>query len=399
MHSRISTLNSSHRSLIIACGFFLLSLSASACPQFIKALQTKHLPSELADICEAVDRYQVALRSLESQGIKPAERIADLHAPRMINTPTWVKERQAKNFDPWFVYDPAPDTWASWEVGARVIDNEANQVSRNGQFTAFSKTWLKDVHRTALQGVLDTAGEFRSMHEVGKALAQKDAITLDQAAAINKIEYLSHLNPGERMLSWNATECFEQLLPPSKTKFLAQRHFDNGLWTALDSQTFFISDDGSKRQCGYIKYPSPKEIGSQIDKWLQDINAELLSWNTSNPQGDALHLAAKAQRWFVAIHPYERGNGRVSRFAMERILKSIGLPSPILRNMDEDLYSTESQWADEIGYGILRAIKIAEKCAKNPKRNGCNVVPASAPSESASTPDSAAASSTDHVAQ
>jgi Fic family protein len=84
---------------------------------------------------------------------------------------------------------------------------------------------------------------------------------------------------------------------------------------------------------------------------------------------------AKAQRWFISIHPFTDGNGRTSRFLMEWILNSIGLPPPIVEDMNNDIYETEAQWADEIGKGLLKTVEIAEACARQPQSQGCNVVP------------------------
>jgi hypothetical protein len=64
----------------------------------------------------------------------------------------------------------------------------------------------------------------------------------------------------------------------------------------------------------------------------------------------------------------------MSRFVMDWLLKSLGLPAPILKNMNEDMYTTEQQWTKEVGNGVLRAIQAAERCAENPNSIGCAVI-------------------------
>jgi fido (protein-threonine AMPylation protein) len=348
---------------------------ALACPAFVQSLQTKNLPSELRDLCTAVDRYQAALALLESKGVRPGARIADLHAPRMINPPTWLKEREARDFNPWYVYAPAPETWGSWEKGAAKIDAATLANFSTGSFPALSIQWLREIHATALDGVLSTAGQFRTGNEIGKALSGEEAPNEDEVKALRHLEYPAIFNPGQPLIGWHPTDCLENRSIEFQTQFKNERYFDTSAWPQAESAKYFSWKDGNERQCGYLRYSAPEEVQPQMTKWLDEINSSVTTWGTARPHGDPLQLASRAQRWFIAIHPYERGNGRMSRFAMEWILKSIGLPSPILRDMDEDIFSTEDIWAREIGEGILRSILVAEHCAINPARKGCRLVP------------------------
>ncbi len=97
-------------------------------------------------------------------------------------------------------------------------------------------------------------------------------------------------------------------------------------------------------------------------------------WSKKTIDEDPFLSVARMQRWFIAIHPFRDGNGRVSRFVMDLMVKSLGLPAPILKNVEHDLYFTHEQWAREIGTGIIRAVQEAEACLRSPDNVGCREI-------------------------
>ncbi len=360
----------------VAILFFQVSM-AHACPEQVRVLKTSHLPAELSDLCAAYDRFHSASQILESKGVVPADRIANLLAPRFINMPDWISKGAKAHYSPWYVYDPAPTTWAGWEKGAEVIEREANENYKNQSIPALTLDWLKELNATALSGLLETAGKFRLSIELGKALDHGYALTEKQVK-----DFRNAIRQELPFLAWHPTQCIEDRTPAFVEQFKFQHVLDISQWPDINPDEFFTMPDGQKKQCGYIVYPAPEEVGPQINKWLSDVNQATATWKVgASPanMADPLAVAARAQRDFVAIHPYDKGNGRVSRFVMEWILKSLGLPLPIIKEMNEDLYHSEAQWADEMGESILRSIKVIESCAADSSQPGCSVVPTTPP--------------------
>lgn len=75
--------------------------------------------------------------------------------------------------------------------------------------------------------------------------------------------------------------------------------------------------------------------------------SELIDWYRSEEEG--LHpvtLAAMLHYKFVRIHPFDDGNGRVSRLLMNYVLMRNGLPPVIIKSKDKDNYLRALHQAD-----------------------------------------------------
>src|SRR4051812_31279458 len=102
-----------NKQILLILSFSVITLTQSlamACPEIVQKIKTPYLPTG-TNLCSLYDRYHAALDKLEAQGISSPERIANLHAPRMVNPSHWIREREAKNYNPWLIYSPAPQTW------------------------------------------------------------------------------------------------------------------------------------------------------------------------------------------------------------------------------------------------------------------------------------------------
>jgi hypothetical protein len=341
-----------------------------ACPKKLENLHTQYLAD--IDICSAFDRYHHALKGLEKKALVPAERVGNLMAPRFINLPDWLQRRDATQSSAIKAYGPAPQTWFAWDAAAQIVDQQARQNFLAKDFKAIDVKWLKDLHAFSMQGLLETAGKFRLGSEIGAALFRSRALTPEQIRGIRSIEYSSL-----KLVNFHATQCFEDRTSEFKKEYLGQsnRKFYLSQWPDTDPNVFFTSESGEQKQCGYILYAPIQDVQPELESWLATLNVDANFFAIRAVSVDPIMVAARAQRWFISIHPFQGGNGRMSRFAMDLVLKSIGLPAPVLKNMDNDLYSSEPEWAKEVGAGVLRAIEYAEACVQEPSAVGCAVIP------------------------
>ncbi len=346
----------------------LAASSASACPSAIRALRTTHLGG--ATICQVADRYTKVRTKLAAEGASP-DRIADAVAPRFIKIDFWEKVRAEKDYDPWTVYDPAPMTWGKWERGREAVDGSARKNFENGRTPKLSLKWVLGLHGIDMQGLLEDAGHFRTDDVIGAAVERAKSVPTSQIETLRKNRYRTAA--GDPLVSWTQTGCYEDADAAFKEAH-PKPTLDEQISAAVEAPPKSFRDAaGVERQCGYFVYGPRLEIESQLAQWVKNVNERSEAAYESH-SADPLLTAARAQKWFISIHPFSDGNGRTSRFAMDYILESAGLPPPILTDMDTDLLSTESEWATEIGRGMMRTLKILEACANTPSTPGCATV-------------------------
>ena len=74
---------------------------------------------------------------------------------------------------------------------------------------------------------------------------------------------------------------------------------------------------------------------------------ELINWLNSNPEElRPIELAAVFHHKLVAIHPFDHGNGRVSRLLMNLLLIQKGYPLTVIKTVDKQKYYSCLQKAD-----------------------------------------------------
>jgi Fic/DOC family len=364
--------------LLLASISFLASAGALACPENLKNLKTKHLDGE--SLCQLSDRLEKVKKELSAKGVTQFDRFSDALAPRFINGPTWEKDKVAKNFNPWMIYDPAPRTWQSWELGKKFVDQSVVENKKTQQVSPITQDWIRGVHRASLTGLYGNPGVFRTGGELGLSFWRAWAVNKNWALEMKRGGgYQRQKGNGESLFTWHATLCFEDQTPET-LQYMKERQekkiasMDLAYWPEIQGDLYFTDEKGQEKQCGYITYPPANEVELELSRWTEHINSLIQEWNKPNTKIDALTVISRAQRWFIGIHPFVDGNGRTSRFIMDLLVQSLNLPAAILKDMDHDMYLTEDQWAREIGQGLLRSIKIIENCNKDLKQAGCNIV-------------------------
>jgi Fic family protein len=111
-----------------------------------------------------------------------------------------------------------------------------------------------------------------------------------------------------------------------------------------------------------FKPPSPEHILSEMsefDKWL----SEASSPGSLFSQDEAVLVASAAHTWFVTIHPFIDGNGRVARLLMNLLFMRYGFPIAVITREDRARYYDAlelSQSSDLTGFVSLVSESLEE---------------------------------------
>lgn len=178
-------------------------------------------------------------------------------------------------------------------------------------------------HSNAIEGNLLDVGETRMVVEQGLTITGKPL--KDQAEAKNLSEALDFLEE----LATNPT------LPITESD-IRQIHLlvlkDINDKDAGSYRTVSVEISGSA-----FKSTSPESIRAEMEcfgQWLQKASVPGVLFDS----GDAILAASAAHTWFVTIHPFIDGNGRVSRLLMNLMLMRYGYPIAVVTREDRLRY-------------------------------------------------------------
>ena len=85
------------------------------------------------------------------------------------------------------------------------------------------------------------------------------------------------------------------------------------------------------------KPPPPESIAAEMEgfcAWLAEASVPGNKWKPD----DALFVSSAAHAWFVTIHPFVDGNGRVGRLILNLLLMRYGYPIAIITTADRSRY-------------------------------------------------------------
>lgn len=101
----------------------------------------------------------------------------------------------------------------------------------------------------------------------------------------------------ERLFAWHAA-----LFP---TGYSGMRKIAVGKWRTMDSGPMQVVSGGVGREKVHFEAPQARRLDAEVKAFFQ--------WFNAPPDTDAVVKAALAHFWFVTIHPFEDGNGRIAR--------------------------------------------------------------------------------------
>jgi Fic family protein len=183
---------------------------------------------------------------------------------------------------------------------------------------------IKNIYNSnAIEGNLLDVGETRLVVEQGLTLTGKPL--KDQAEAKNLSEAIDFLEElaTDRTRPINETDI-------RQIHFLVLKNVRDADAGKYRSVPVEISGSG-------YKPPAPEAVAAQMQQfcsWLAEASVPKPEGNAA----DALLFAAAAHSWFVTIHPFIDGNGRVGRLILNLILMRYGYPIAVITKADRSRY-------------------------------------------------------------
>lgn len=183
---------------------------------------------------------------------------------------------------------------------------------------------LKSIyHSNAIEGNLLDIGETRQVVELGLTLTGKPL--KDQAEARNLAHALDYLESLAAGRDTPLTEGDVRQLHALVLKGINDQ--EAGHYRTID---VMISGSAFTPPAAHDVPPQMEEFG----RWLSTVSVAGDDYATSK----GITVAVAAHAWFVTIHPFVDGNGRVARLLMNLILMRYGYPIAIISKDDRARY-------------------------------------------------------------
>lgn len=203
-------------------------------------------------------------------------------------------------------------------------------------------------HSNAIEGNALDIGEIRQVVEQGLTLTGKPTKDQTEAKNLNKaLDFLEELiGDSSKPLTETDVRALHQLV-------LQGIDDDNaGKYRAVPVQT-----SGSA-----YSPPPPESVPTQMREfgaWLASVSVA----NDNHELSDAILYAAAAHTWFVSIHPFIDGNGRVARLLMNLVLMRHAFPITIVRKENRMKYydALEESQATDLSSFISLVVECLEK--------------------------------------
>src|SRR5271157_559560 len=108
----------------------------------------------------------------------------------------------------------------------------------------------------------------------------------------------------ERLFAWHAS-----LLPTGRS---GMRRIRVGAWRDDSGDPMQVVSGPMGKERVHFEAPAAKKLDSEMETFLD--------WFNGNTEGDWVVKAGLAHLWFVTIHPFEDGNGRIARAIADMVL-------------------------------------------------------------------------------
>ncbi len=203
-------------------------------------------------------------------------------------------------------------------------------------------------HSNAIEGNALAVGETRQVVELGLTITGKSL--KDQAEARN----LSHALDFLEDLASNSTQPIRETdIRQLHTLVLSGLNDEAGSYRSVP-----VTISGSS-----YPPPGPETVASQMEDFCRWLSLTSVPTDEAFASVAGLLIACAAHTWFVTIHPFIDGNGRVARLLLNLLLMRYRFPIAIISKEDRLRYYDaleESQGSDLTPFAVLLAECIEE---------------------------------------
>ncbi len=197
------------------------------------------------------------------------------------------------------------------------------------------------LHRGVTETLITEGFEnVRGGHSVGHIGDETlKGLLMDQEAALEMM--FAHVKD-ERPLTASAIKEWHALLTRHQESATGMDHFGRRVEIPLRKGEWKIRPNNPRRQDGFVhQYCPPEQVQSEIDRFL-DFHARHWALDLA-PETEAAWLHHE----FVRIHPFQDGNGRISRLLMAHAYAKAGEFPPIIPAQNKLAYIEALEAADE----------------------------------------------------
>ncbi len=293
------------------------------------------MDTSLDDLKKNVSEIQ---RSFKSFAVDNIFEIRDLIARRFINRKDWESQFGKKEENPKLVYlakdNPNPYiVWENWQKTEQDILSAV--LDRVEQTKEVAAPHLNALNRGSLKDI-DTnrdSGNFR--------------------VSVGSFYNGSHTGIELKMIENFDFELARIPLDPKREVRLSHTR---------------INQNNSNYKLYSIKviYVSGAYVKQRVFSLLDTVNKKMKEVMTLD---EIINLATKAQREFVAIHPFSDGNGRTSRYFMDLVTSYFDIPPLLIHDHNDDLTSYLSRYKLLAKRGMFHSLKLAEQCLERYQLN------------------------------
>ncbi len=304
---------------------------------------------------------------------------------RFINTPDWEKKiSEVKGASPKDVYDLK--AWKSWSEVTKSIQNKNDLFSieelakwkgkaiSETVFSMFRKgksqygklhnmsfdRQLKEKHIYAKQNIFQRSDlklkwkptlcqENINKENVGHDLRRDNAECADLYHDYQR-SLLTSTNDYDKNQLKNLMEGIEKGRLFNNDIFNFEAYYSQ-CWPVDINQSPFAKQESEDLKCGIFYYPDYQLIPNAIEEVIVKANTLLKSAPHQNSDlliESYVMDAVKIQRQFIALHPFQDGNGRTSRWIFDHLLSHVDLYPLNLVNMNFDMSLTLSEYKREL---------------------------------------------------
>lgn len=136
----------------------------------------------------------------------------------------------------------------------------------------------------------------------------------------------------QRLFDWHAS-----LFPTGRSGMSA---ITVGAWRTADSGPMQVVSGPMGREKVHFEAPPPHRVAAEMSRFLK--------WFNAPPPVDPVLVAAIAHFWFVTIHPFDDGNGRIARAIADLALARADGTSDRFYSMSSQIEAERSDYYREL---------------------------------------------------